>query len=113
MKQKQAGKPTPTVLKYLGRLSSLPLYEWFILHVYGGMEQTQVFLLGVAIRHARQVIADHALDRVVLPAPGEAQRQQFRLADKFPIQGLQNPPALLLHPQHSVMLVYVFVEEIF
>src|SRR5437660_1327342 len=40
-----------------------------ILHRRIGLEQSQVLVLGVAVGHARQIIADHPLGRLLLSPP--------------------------------------------
>src|SRR5262245_11242217 len=67
---------------------------WVILYRAVGLEQPQVLLLGVAVRHAGEVVADGPLDQAVARPPGVALRKELGGARELVEELPQHPPSL-------------------
>ncbi len=72
----------------------------------------QVFLLGEAVGHPRDIVAHHSRQRVAFAPASKARRQQFRKAAKLVKQRPNDSASLVLHAHHPVMAINPLVEKL-
>ena len=83
------------------------------LHAVEGLEQPEIFVLRVAIRHSGEIIANRLL-QAALPCPKLVTlRQLFGGLAELREECFQAPPALGRHPNHAVMRIDFLMQKIF
>src|SRR5205809_7088358 len=82
-----------------------------ILYICIGLKQAQVFILGVAVGHARQVVADRALQRTSQRPPRVTLGELLRNAAVFIKQRPQEAAALGVPADDTVVAIDTLVTE--
>src|SRR3972149_4537228 len=83
------------------------------LHLLIRIPQLLELIQGEPVRHARDIVADDPFLAVVLHLQAGLGRQELRLPHVDRKEAPQDPPGLVGHPYHPVVVVEVILQEFF